>query len=232
MVQTEFPRILTLLRKEKGMSQKFAAKELGISQALLSHYEKGIRECGLAFVLRAAEFYDVSCDYLLGKSPERHGQIMPVQQDEENSESEKAKNPKAFLAIYQKKLISSSLNILYDLLIKSENKGLTQEVSSFLSLSVYRMFRTVFRCNKNNKEEMFRVPKALSLAKAQSTMLLSEANAGAIADKALPKVLPPVENPEKMAISMEVLDQIYPEDKSAFLNLIKNCESQMEDNLG
>ena len=52
-MNADFPRILTLLRKEKGISQKTAAGDLGISQALLSHYEKGIRECGLA-VLRVA----------------------------------------------------------------------------------------------------------------------------------------------------------------------------------
>ena len=39
-----------------------------MSQALLSHYEKGVRECGLDFVVRAADFYGVSCDYLLGRS--------------------------------------------------------------------------------------------------------------------------------------------------------------------
>lgn len=55
-MNTDFSRILTLLRKEKGISQKLAAAELNISQALLSHYEKGIRECGLDFVIRAADF--------------------------------------------------------------------------------------------------------------------------------------------------------------------------------
>ena len=60
MTGTDFGRILTLLRKEKGLSQKAAAAELGVSQALLSHYERGIRECGLDFVLRVAELYDVS----------------------------------------------------------------------------------------------------------------------------------------------------------------------------
>ena len=55
------------LRTQRGVSQKDAAEALGISQALLSHYEKGIRECGLDFLLRAASYYDVSCDYLLGK---------------------------------------------------------------------------------------------------------------------------------------------------------------------
>lgn len=57
---------LVSLRKEKNLSQKEVAIELGVSQALLSHYEKGIRECGLDFLCRASTFYDVSTDYLLG----------------------------------------------------------------------------------------------------------------------------------------------------------------------
>ena len=47
----EFNRIIKLLRKERGITQKQAAEDLGVSQALLSHYEKGIRECGLDFVI-------------------------------------------------------------------------------------------------------------------------------------------------------------------------------------
>ena len=54
-MNSDFPRILTLLRKEQGISQKKAAADLGISQALLSHYEKGIRECGLDFIVRTAK---------------------------------------------------------------------------------------------------------------------------------------------------------------------------------
>ena len=46
----DFPRIITFLRKERGLSQKQVAGDMGISQALLSHYEKGIRECGLDFL--------------------------------------------------------------------------------------------------------------------------------------------------------------------------------------
>ena len=47
-----FGSIISYLRKEKGISQKQASSDLGISQALLSHYEKGIRECGLDFVVK------------------------------------------------------------------------------------------------------------------------------------------------------------------------------------
>ncbi|MFR6394290.1 MAG: helix-turn-helix domain-containing protein [Oscillospiraceae bacterium] len=56
---TDFSRTLSLLRRERGISQRKAATQLGISQALLSHYENGIREPGLAFVVRA-------CDLLSG----------------------------------------------------------------------------------------------------------------------------------------------------------------------
>lgn len=62
----EFPKIISNLRKSKGISQKQAAIDLGISQALLSHYEKGIRECGLDFLIKLSDYYEVSCDELLG----------------------------------------------------------------------------------------------------------------------------------------------------------------------
>ena len=59
-MKSEFSRTLSLLRQEKGVSQRTAAQALGISQALLSHYENGIREPGLAFVVKACDYYSVS----------------------------------------------------------------------------------------------------------------------------------------------------------------------------
>ena len=72
-MERNFPVILSELRKEKGLSQKEAAMHLDISQALLSHYEKGIRECGQSFLLKVADFYGVTTDYLLGRSKSRNG---------------------------------------------------------------------------------------------------------------------------------------------------------------
>ena len=68
MTNPDFSRTLSLLRQEKGISQRQAAQALGISQALLSHYENGAREPGLAFVCRACDYYGVSADYLLGRT--------------------------------------------------------------------------------------------------------------------------------------------------------------------
>ena len=75
-MSTEFSRTLSLLRKERGVSQRMAAADLGVSQALLSHYENGIREPGLAFVVRACDYYQVSADYLLGRTLSRDGAII------------------------------------------------------------------------------------------------------------------------------------------------------------
>jgi len=63
-----FSDTMSALRRERGLSQRAAASALGISQALLSHYENGAREPGLAFVCRACDYYGVSADYLLGRS--------------------------------------------------------------------------------------------------------------------------------------------------------------------
>ena len=63
-----FSQTMSALRKERGLSQRKAAADLNISQALLSHYENGAREPGLDFIRRACAYYGVSADYLLGIS--------------------------------------------------------------------------------------------------------------------------------------------------------------------
>ena len=68
MNENRFCDILAALRKDKGVSQRKAAAELHISQALLSHYENGAREPGLPFLCRACDYYGVTADYLLGRT--------------------------------------------------------------------------------------------------------------------------------------------------------------------
>ena len=67
-MQRNFPETLAALRKSRGISQRQAAADLGISQALLSHYENGAREPGLGFVCKACDYYAVTADYLLCRS--------------------------------------------------------------------------------------------------------------------------------------------------------------------
>lgn len=64
-MERSFPQTLSALRRERNISQRKAAADLNISQALLSHYENGAREPGLNFVCRVCDYYGVSADYLL-----------------------------------------------------------------------------------------------------------------------------------------------------------------------
>lgn len=67
-MERSFGDILALLRHEKDLSQRELASELHISQALLSHYEKGTREPGLPFVGRVCDYFGVTADFVLGRS--------------------------------------------------------------------------------------------------------------------------------------------------------------------
>ncbi len=78
-----FNERLVELRTEKGLSQKDVAADLGVSQALLSHYEKGIREYSLAFLCKAAEYYNVTTDYILGITNSRSGLDSSALEDRE-----------------------------------------------------------------------------------------------------------------------------------------------------
>ena len=210
-MNADFPRILTLLRKERGISQKEAAKELGISQALLSHYEKGIRECGLDFVVRSADFYHVSCDYLLGRSPERSGATLQMEDLPEAENGEKNNRMRgSILPTLNKKLIFNSLNILFDLLQKLNCTEMTKGVSDFLMLSVYRMFRIVYSVNHKNEQNFFQVPKYLSAPKAVAAMVEIEAEAAALADGAAGGKLITPEDRERMVLTSESLAAAYP----------------------
>lgn len=70
-MKTDFASILNSLRRENNLSQKKAADELGISQALLSHYENGVREPKMEFIIKACRYYGVSTDYILGRTDEK-----------------------------------------------------------------------------------------------------------------------------------------------------------------
>ena len=227
-MNADFPRILTLLRKEKGISQKTAASNLGISQALLSHYEKGIRECGLDFLVRTANYYGVSCDYLLGRSPDRNGTTLTVEDiPEPDAVGKENVMHGSILPVLNKKLIANSMNILFDLLQKSKNKALIQAVSSFLMLAVYRVFRIVYSANPKNQNGLFTVPKQVASHYAAAAMAVSEANAAAVASGDALEGQEPLKEVESLAITSESLNQTYPMFASSLMNLIQNSESKI-----
>ncbi|MCI8815948.1 MAG: helix-turn-helix transcriptional regulator [Angelakisella sp.] len=225
MVNSEFPRILTLLRKEKGVSQKTAAASLQVSQALLSHYEKGIRECGLSFLVRAADYYGVSCDYMLGRTPDRTGTTLSI---DEIPEADAAGKENLFrggiLTVLNKKLIANSLNILFDKLNRAGSTDLVKEVSDYLMVAVYQMFRLVYGANKGNQAAIFKLPETIAHPYASAAMEMHWANASAIAQDKPAAGMDRIQHPEELEMSTESITDDYPLFGTSLLNLVSNAE--------
>lgn len=228
-MNADFPRIITLLRKERKLSQKEAAKALGVSQALLSHYEKGIRECGLEFLVKTANFYNVSCDYLLGRSPEPQGATISYDDIPEDDPTRKEKvSPGGMMASFNKKLVINAVNALFSILQKCQCAALTKEISSFLMLSVYRMFRVVYGTNSQNDPRFFMVPEVLASGEAAGAMAVCESKAKAAAMGMDVDGQHGVEAGKGASITAAGLSEEYPNYASSLLNTIKNSEAQIQ----
>ena len=145
-----FSRVLSLLRQEKGVSQRKAAAELGISQALLSHYENGIREPGLAFVARACDYYHVSADYLLGRTLSRDGSIIEAEELIDASQTKESLKG-SIMAKLQKKLIVNTTSVLFDLLGQVGSKEVIANAGAYLSSALYQLFRQLYRAAGGNE---------------------------------------------------------------------------------
>lgn len=64
----EFPEILRMLREKHGYSQKQLADVLHVSKNSVSHYELGGCMPSIDVIVSIADIFDVSIDYLLGRS--------------------------------------------------------------------------------------------------------------------------------------------------------------------
>ena len=59
------------LRKSRNISQLKLAMELNMNQNTISRYETGERQAGYDELIKIANFFDVSIDYLLERTDER-----------------------------------------------------------------------------------------------------------------------------------------------------------------
>lgn len=66
----KFQRIQDL-RTDADMSQKQLSEILHISQRSYSHYETGSRNIPVEMLIRLANYYDISVDYLVGHTDKK-----------------------------------------------------------------------------------------------------------------------------------------------------------------
>jgi transcriptional regulator with XRE-family HTH domain len=62
-----FPLVLQRLRLEKQITRQEMADHLGITVQAYGYYENGKREPGIKMLIKIANFFDVSLDFLVGR---------------------------------------------------------------------------------------------------------------------------------------------------------------------
>ena len=215
-MNNDFPRIITFLRKERGLSQKQVASDLGISQALLSHYEKGIRECGLDFLVKAAEYFEVSCDYLLGRTVQRR--LASVSPDE-LPESDEIRHLKGnMINQINRKLLMNTTTVIFDLLAQIGDKKLTNAVSNYLMCSEYLIFRTIYCSEENNSQTMFSVDRSRYKNLTSASMLIDLEIIDSLIEG----------NDLSLSLSPDVISSYFDKGASSLFNLIQYSERNIK----
>ena len=225
-METTFSRNLACLRQEKGVSQRQAAGGLGISQALLSHYENGAREPGLAFVSRACDYYGVSADFLLGRTMDREGATITAEElCDYSQEKDNVLRGSAAAALY-KKLLVNSVGVLFDLLGKTGCRGAVKAAYDQVSAALYTAFRHLHRSHKGLPEDFFAVPdRAFSAGVCRADMVFSELRLKEALDQHLHDkgALPPMDR--------ETLEQAYPALYRSLLQVLHDTSARLQKEL-
>lgn len=64
---SEFPERLRRLRERRRMNRKAMGECCGLSKNIIGMYERGEKEPSLKTLIKIADFFEVSADYLLGR---------------------------------------------------------------------------------------------------------------------------------------------------------------------
>lgn len=62
----KFNEILRILRRKKNLSQKDLGNKLGLAESTIGMYEQGKRQPDYETLLKIADYFEVTVDYLLG----------------------------------------------------------------------------------------------------------------------------------------------------------------------
>lgn len=68
ITKPEFGEIMAELRQDAGMSQQELAARLFVAPSTISNYETGQRRAHAEFICKVADVFNVSTDYLLGRT--------------------------------------------------------------------------------------------------------------------------------------------------------------------
>lgn len=208
-MKNKFASRLAQMRKRSGMSQKAAAAKLGISQALLSHYEKGIRECGLDFVLKASKVFEVPCDYLLGATDK-----LPIDTVDNSERNENLiRKPKLYLG---RNRLQNAIDLLYNITARFGNPKMHQDINNLFYADVYLTFR-IFQNSlaATGETDLFDLPFDSAVLHAQALKAMS-------CERLIAKM---GEAEEKADFTKSQLRGEYPANADAIFSMIESVEN-------
>lgn len=215
-MNNEFGRTLALLRKQQGLSQKKVAEDLGVSQGLLSHYEKGIRECSLSFLTKTAEYFEVTTDYLLGLTSSPNS--VDIKTDYINTSEELGNSVTNTYYLINRKLIIDTTTIIYNILSEIDSKKLNRYVSDYIMTSLYNIFRKIYILNEYNPDDFFNVSHSFeNFCDASMKIDLGKIN----------KISSEQKDKMKLELSPEIINREYREISSSLTELIRNTEKNI-----
>ena len=222
---TGFSRTLSLLRREKGVNQRSVASELGISQALLSHYETGAREPGFDFLISACNYYGVTADYLLGRTMLRDGPEPQGEYSDVPAAKDNRLDGRSASSLLAKKLITNSVSILYDVAGRSGHSGLVSEMTNYFGSAVYKLFRRFYKAAGSNPDAFFSEPGSSFPALSDADICVAEAK--------IQSILTAKNDTAKLPLlSNETINREYPRYAQALLTVVHQAGERAKKKMG
>ena len=125
-----FSKILRELRDEKKLTQQELADSLEVSRMTINFYESNRRTPDINFAVKAANFFNVSIDYLVGNSN------VKTKEDHRYTE-EQVENLEDIIYYLPASSAQDFLKHLCDLLKTAHDKKIEREILYLLSMVAY-----------------------------------------------------------------------------------------------
>ena len=106
--------------------------------------------------------------------------------------------------------------------------GLINEVSAYLSISVYKMFRLLYSSNSKNTSSFFSVSNGRWAGYSSAAMNTAEANVEAILAGEEAAQGPAMKDTSCFAMTSQTLEQDYRLYANSLMMLVKNSEKRIE----
>lgn len=160
---TSFSSVLKTLRSQKQMTQQELANSMGLSKSALNMYEQGARQPNFETLELIADYFNISIDFLLGKSSIVHCPICYCSYDPLNKydSAEHEEFHRKFLAAEEKYgeilLYGDADKKRSECILRINNRTLptAERISAFEEYLKYDFMRSIWNSHFNLSHEDF-----------------------------------------------------------------------------